>query len=71
MAQLGKDINLTVTAEGIETEEQLALIEAHTKVDQIQGYLFGVPLPKREIAELIDRMEGAAAPVERRIRNLG
>ena len=71
VAQLGKDINLTVTAEGVETEEQLALIQAHTKVDQIQGYLFGVPLPKREIAELIDRMEGAAAPVETRIRNLG
>jgi predicted signal transduction protein with EAL and GGDEF domain len=71
VAQLGKDINLTVTAEGVETEEQLALIQAHTKVDQIQGYLFGVPLPRREIAELIDRMEGAVAPSEARIRNLG
>jgi diguanylate cyclase (GGDEF)-like protein len=72
VAQLGKDINLTVTAEGVETEEQLALIQAHTKVDQIQGYLFGVPLPKREIAELIDRMEGASAQyADTRIRNLG
>ena len=61
VAQLGKDINLTVTAEGVETEEQLMLIQTHTKVDQIQGYLFGVPLPRREIAELIARMDGAAA----------
>jgi diguanylate cyclase (GGDEF)-like protein len=71
VAQLGKDINLTVTAEGVETEEQLSLIQAHTKVDQIQGYLFGVPLPRREVAELMARMEGAAlrdAPVESRIR---
>jgi diguanylate cyclase (GGDEF)-like protein len=60
VAQLGKDINLTVTAEGVETEEQLALIQAHTKVDTIQGYLFGIPLPKREVAELMARMEGAA-----------
>ncbi|RYE07572.1 MAG: EAL domain-containing protein [Hyphomicrobiales bacterium] len=60
VAQLGKDINLTVTAEGVETEEQLALIQEHTKVDQIQGYLFGIPLPKREVGELIARMEGAA-----------
>ena len=60
VAQLGKDINLTVTAEGVETEEQLALIQAHTRVDQIQGYLFGVPLPRREVAELIVRMDGAA-----------
>ncbi|MHB1108900.1 MAG: putative bifunctional diguanylate cyclase/phosphodiesterase, partial [Devosia sp.] len=56
VAQLGKDINLKVTAEGVETEEQLALISEHTKVDQIQGYLFGVPLPKRDVAELIVRM---------------
>ncbi|MBI4921693.1 MAG: EAL domain-containing protein [Devosia nanyangense] len=70
VAQLGKDINLTVTAEGVETEEQLALIQAHTKVDQIQGYLFGVPLPRREVGELIARMEGAQAP-ETRIRVLG
>jgi diguanylate cyclase (GGDEF)-like protein len=61
VAQLGKDINLTVTAEGVETEEQLALISANTKVDQIQGYLFGVPLPARDIAELVDRM---AQPAE-------
>src|SRR5690606_21001981 len=64
VAQLGKDINLIVTAEGVETEEQLALIQAHTKVDQIQGYLFGVPLPKREVAELIARMDGGGVPMQ-------
>ncbi len=56
VAQLGKDINLTVTAEGVETEDQLNAIATHSKVDQIQGYLFGVPLPRREVAELIARM---------------
>jgi len=56
VAQLGKDINLTVTAEGVETEEQLNAIAEHTRIDQIQGYLFGVPLPRREVAELIARM---------------
>ena len=61
VAQLGKDINLTVTAEGVETEEQLAAISAATRVDQIQGYLFGIPLPRREVSELIARM--AHAPV--------
>jgi predicted signal transduction protein with EAL and GGDEF domain len=66
VAQLGKDINLTVTAEGVETEEQLNQIAEYTKVDQIQGYLFGVPLPRREVAELIARMAArsdAVAPV--------
>jgi len=56
VAQLGHDIDLTVTAEGVETEEQLALISAHTKVDHVQGYLFGVPLADTAIAELIGRM---------------
>jgi predicted signal transduction protein with EAL and GGDEF domain len=56
VAQLGKDINLTVTAEGVETEEQLALIAQHSKVDQIQGYLFGIPLPRRDVGELIARL---------------
>jgi EAL domain-containing protein (putative c-di-GMP-specific phosphodiesterase class I) len=70
VAQLGKDIGLTVVAEGIETEEQLALIDGHTNIDQIQGYLFGVPLPRRDIFELIVRLsvasEAAAAAPNRK-----
>jgi diguanylate cyclase (GGDEF)-like protein len=70
VAQLGKDINLTVTAEGVETEEQLALIVQNTKVDQIQGYLFGVPLPARDVSELVSRMARNTA-VEPPLRKLG
>jgi diguanylate cyclase (GGDEF)-like protein len=62
VAQLGKDIHLAITAEGVETEEQFDLIVAHTKVDQIQGYLFGVPLPSRDVGELIARMATANIP---------
>lgn len=65
VAQLGKDINLTVTAEGVETEEQLMLIQQHTKVDQVQGYLFGVPLSKRDVSELINRMIVASEEPQR------
>ncbi|HVW91685.1 MAG TPA: EAL domain-containing protein [Devosia sp.] len=64
VARLGKDIGLTVTAEGIETDEQLALITANTQIDQIQGYLFGVPLPRREVFELIVRMAASARAIE-------
>ncbi|MDB5562655.1 MAG: diguanylate cyclase [Hyphomicrobiales bacterium] len=65
VAQLGRDINLTVTAEGVETEEQLALIAQHTKVDQIQGYLFGIPLPRRDVGELIARLAATWREAER------
>ena len=71
VAQLGKDINLAVTAEGVETEEQLDLILRHTKVDQIQGYLFGVPLPSRDVSELIARMARSAEPVAVATRKIG
>jgi diguanylate cyclase (GGDEF)-like protein len=70
VAQLGKDINLTVTAEGVETEEQLNLIVENTAVDQIQGYLFGVPLPSRDVGELIARMANAQ-PLPAATRKLG
>jgi len=71
VARLGKDIGLTVTAEGIETEEQLSLITANTNVDQIQGYLFGVPLPRRDVFELIVRLSASAAPATQAKRKHG
>lgn len=67
ISRLGKDIGLTVTAEGVETEEQFQLIAKHTRVDQIQGYLFGVPLPGREVAELIGRMNAPQDVEQRRL----
>jgi diguanylate cyclase (GGDEF)-like protein len=63
VAQLGKDINLQVTAEGVETEEQLQLISQSTKVDHIQGFLFGVPLNARDIGEVIARMGKGPVPL--------
>jgi diguanylate cyclase (GGDEF)-like protein len=53
IAWLSKDLELTVTVEGIETEEQLNAIIGTSKVDQAQGYLFGAPLPKMEVRKLI------------------
>jgi EAL domain-containing protein (putative c-di-GMP-specific phosphodiesterase class I) len=52
-----------VTAEGVETEEQLQLISQGTKVDHIQGFLFGVPLSARDVAELITRMSKGQVPL--------
>jgi EAL domain-containing protein (putative c-di-GMP-specific phosphodiesterase class I) len=56
IARLSKDLELTVTVEGVETEEQLELIAGHAEVDHIQGYLFGAPLPPREVAELMVKL---------------
>jgi len=51
---LGRALDITITAEGIETNEQLLLVQAaggHLG----QGYLFGKPLPLSEIEAVKDQ----------------
>nr|WP_248305910.1 EAL domain-containing protein [Devosia sp. MC1541] len=62
VARLGRDLNLTVVAEGVETEAQLNTLTAITSVQQVQGYFFSRPLPPRDIAELITRVNCAGKP---------
>ncbi|MGB3335982.1 MAG: EAL domain-containing protein [Devosia sp.] len=59
VARLGRDLDLTVIAEGVETEEQLEAMLAHTEIQQVQGYFFSRPLPERDIGELIGRLNAA------------
>ncbi|MFP9139370.1 putative bifunctional diguanylate cyclase/phosphodiesterase [Devosia sp. XGJD_8] len=56
VARLGRDLDLTVIAEGVETEAQLETMLAHTQIQQVQGYYFSRPLPERDISELISRL---------------
>ena len=46
---LGRALNLTIVAEGVETAEQEAFLRAHN-CDEIQGYLISRPLPADEFA---------------------
>jgi len=48
-----------VIAEGVETEEQLETMLAHTEIQQVQGFYFSRPLPERDIGELIGRLNAA------------
>lgn len=59
VARLGRDLDLTVIAEGVETEDQLDTMLAHTEIQQVQGYFFSRPLPERDIGELIGRLNAA------------
>jgi diguanylate cyclase (GGDEF)-like protein len=61
VARLSAQLGLTVTVEGIETEEQLAIVAAEECIDEAQGYLFSVPIPTRQIRELLVRNSGKAA----------
>jgi diguanylate cyclase (GGDEF)-like protein/PAS domain S-box-containing protein len=49
---MGKNLKQRVIAEGIETQAQLAFLQAHHCAEG-QGYLFSRPLPATEFAELL------------------
>jgi diguanylate cyclase (GGDEF)-like protein/PAS domain S-box-containing protein len=51
---LGRSLDLSVAAEGVETESQLAIVRQQG-CDEVQGYLIGRPLPIENYAELIGR----------------
>ena len=55
---LGQSLKLKVIAEGVESQEQLALLRDQG-CDEYQGYFFSPPLPTREFAELLDQASAA------------
>ncbi|MBO6727092.1 MAG: EAL domain-containing protein [Rhizobiaceae bacterium] len=52
IVSLGKTLNLSITAEGVETDGQLAKLR-DLQCDQSQGYLLGRPMPKEDLARFV------------------
>ncbi|MCL6635389.1 MAG: EAL domain-containing protein [Peptococcaceae bacterium] len=50
---LGKSLKIGVNAEGVENEEQLDFLKKH-QCDEMQGYLFGRPVPPEEFEKLFE-----------------
>ena len=53
VTRMAADLGLTVIVEGIEREDQLAILQDKVHVDQVQGYLFGRPMPAEDIRRLV------------------
>jgi EAL domain-containing protein (putative c-di-GMP-specific phosphodiesterase class I) len=53
VAQLSAELGMSVVVEGIETEEQLALVMAEPSISDAQGYLFSRPVPGRDVRTLL------------------
>ncbi len=50
---MGRSLNLRVVAEGVETHEELAFLQAH-QCDEAQGYYFSRPVPPQPFAKLLE-----------------
>jgi EAL domain-containing protein (putative c-di-GMP-specific phosphodiesterase class I) len=54
IAAMAGSLDLTVIAEGVETEQQMEFVRRHG-CDEAQGYLYSRPIPERELAAFLDR----------------
>ena len=54
ISSLGRSLNITTTAEGVETADQLDWLRAEG-CNEVQGFLFSAAKPASEIAELLAR----------------
>ena len=61
--QIGHSLNMTVLAEGVETEEEAAYLEQQTNIRSAQGYLFGRPavIQQTDTDYLLQAVKGAGA----------
>jgi EAL domain-containing protein (putative c-di-GMP-specific phosphodiesterase class I) len=49
---MGRSLKLRVVAEGVETQEELAFLQAH-HCDEAQGYFFSRPIAPQEFGKLL------------------
>ncbi|MDA9436580.1 putative bifunctional diguanylate cyclase/phosphodiesterase [Bradyrhizobium sp. CCBAU 51627] len=62
VARLSADLGMSVVVEGIETNEQLELINADGTVTEGQGYLFSRPVPAVRVRQLLNASYGRRMP---------
>lgn len=53
VARLSAELNMQVVVEGVETEDQLALIAREKSVEEVQGFLFSAAVTDREIRKML------------------
>ena len=65
---LGRALGVSVTVEGVETEEQRVLLRL-AGCDEMQGYLFAKPAPAKAIDQLLKQAKPAVTPAASRKRS--
>jgi diguanylate cyclase (GGDEF)-like protein len=55
---LGKNLGMTITAEGVETDDQLAVLRQE-RCDEVQGFLFSPGVPLEDTLKLLPKVQHA------------
>lgn len=67
--QMGKTLNLNIIGEGVETLGQMAFLKEH-QCDEVQGYLYSMPVPADEISTLLNNLKDQRNPVSNQIETI-
>ena len=62
---LSRELGLKIVVEGVETKDQLALINSHRCADYIQGYVFSMPISSEAVITLADTVSRKRAARKR------
>jgi EAL domain-containing protein (putative c-di-GMP-specific phosphodiesterase class I) len=62
---LARELGLKIVVEGVETEDQLAILNKHRSADLVQGYVFSQPVPSQNIGILSQNLSRRASPKRR------
>lgn len=59
---LSRQLDLGIIVEGVETQEQLALLAKYSLADLIQGYVYSMPIASGAVTDLAERAEKKMVP---------
>ncbi len=62
---LARELGLKIVVEGVETQEQLAVLNKHRSADLVQGYVFSQPVPSQNITILSQNLSRRASSKRR------
>jgi len=48
-----ESLNIPITVKGVETQAQLEFYRRYSQITRVQGFLFGLPMPSRDLNELV------------------
>ncbi|MDX3927696.1 MAG: EAL domain-containing protein [Shinella sp.] len=70
MVNLSRELGLRIVVEGVETRDQLSLLNKYRCADLIQGYVFAAPMSAPSLVDLTERLAKKAGDSRKRGRRV-